>query len=156
MPFQYTVLADIQDTHLNRIKINRFIVQRVECSLIAWATGVQSQVVSYQRYRTRVKWINLAKRVVPSLTPRCSSYWKDSVRVALDDGYQLYFTGLVGRVFANGPGDLGSIPGWVIPKTQKMVLDAGLLIARHYIVRIKAKVEQSRERSSTVPYSSVL
>ena len=26
------------------------------------------------------------------------------------------------RVFANGPGDLGSIPGRVIPKTQKMVL----------------------------------
>ena len=32
--------------------------------------------------------------------------------------------GLAVRVFANGPGDLGSIPGRVIPKTQKMVLDA--------------------------------
>ena len=30
---------------------------------------------------------------------------------------------LVGRVFTNGPGDLGSIPGRVIPKTLKMVLD---------------------------------
>ena len=29
--------------------------------------------------------------------------------------------------FANGPGDLGSIPGRVIPKTQKMVLEASLL-----------------------------
>ena len=27
----------------------------------------------------------------------------------------------------NGPGDRGSIPGRVIPKTQKMVLDASLL-----------------------------
>ena len=27
--------------------------------------------------------------------------------------------GLAVRVFANGPGDLGSIPGRVIPKTQK-------------------------------------
>ena len=35
--------------------------------------------------------------------------------------------GLAVRVFANGPGDLGSIPGRVIPKTQKMVLDASLL-----------------------------
>ena len=26
------------------------------------------------------------------------------------------------RVFANGPGDLGSIPGRVIPKTQKWYL----------------------------------
>ena len=29
--------------------------------------------------------------------------------------------------FAYGPGDLGSIPGRVIPKTQKMVLDDTLL-----------------------------
>ena len=32
----------------------------------------------------------------------------------------------MGRVFANGPGDLGSIPGHVI-KTIKMVLDTALL-----------------------------
>ena len=48
-------------------------------------------------------------------------------------------------MFANGPGDLGSIPGRVIPKTQKMVLDASLLNTQHYKVRIKGKVEQSRE-----------
>ena len=34
--------------------------------------------------------------------------------------------GLVGRVSANGPGDLGSIRGRVIPKTFKMVLDTTL------------------------------
>ncbi len=33
----------------------------------------------------------------------------------------------MGRVFANGPGDLGSIPGCVIPKTLKRVLDTSLL-----------------------------
>ena len=49
------------------------------------------------------------------------------------------------RVFANGPGDLGSITGRVIPKTQKMVLDASLLNTQYYKVRIKGKVEQSRE-----------
>ena len=47
--------------------------------------------------------------------------------------------------FANGPGDLVSIPGRVIPKTQKMVLDASLLNSQHYKVWIKGKVEQSRE-----------
>ena len=47
--------------------------------------------------------------------------------------------GLVGRVFANGPGDRGSIPGRIIPKTQKMVLDATLLNIQHYMVRIKGK-----------------
>ena len=48
-------------------------------------------------------------------------------------------------VFANGPGDLGSITGRVIPKTQKMLLDASLLNTQHYKVRIKGKVELSRE-----------
>ena len=54
-------------------------------------------------------------------------------------------------VFANGPGDLGSIPGRVIPKTQKMVLDASLLNTQHYKVRIKGKVEQSREGVALSP-----
>ena len=48
--------------------------------------------------------------------------------------------GLAVRVFANGPGDLGSIPGRVIPKTQKMVLDASLLNTQHYKEWIKGKV----------------
>ena len=57
------------------------------------------------------------------------------------------------RVFANGSGDLRSIPGRVIPKTQKMLLDAPLLNTQHYKVRIKGKVEQSRESSSALPYT---
>ena len=64
--------------------------------------------------------------------------------------------GLVGRVFANGPGDLGSIPGCIIPKTLKMVLDTSLLNTQQYKERIKGKVEQFRERSSALPYTSVL
>ena len=57
--------------------------------------------------------------------------------------------------FANVPGDWGSIPGRVIQKTQKIVLDAALLNTQHYKVWIKGKVEQSRKRSSALPYSSV-
>ena len=49
------------------------------------------------------------------------------------------------RVFANGPEDLGSISGRVIPKTLKMVLDTFLLNNQQYKIRIKGKVEQSRE-----------
>ena len=49
--------------------------------------------------------------------------------------------GLVGRVFANGPGDLGSIPGRFIPKIFKMVHDISLLNTLQYKVRIKGKVE---------------
>ena len=54
------------------------------------------------------------------------------------------------RVFANGRGDRGSIRGQVIQMTQKMVLDAALLNTQNYKVRIKGKVEQSREWSSTL------
>ena len=36
------------------------------------------------------------------------------------------------RMFANGPGDSGSIPSRIISKTQKMVLNAALLNTRHY------------------------
>ena len=63
--------------------------------------------------------------------------------------------GLMSRMFTNGPGDRGSIPGRVIPKTQNMVLDASLLNTQHYKVWIKGKVEQSREWSSALPYISV-
>ena len=63
---------------------------------------------------------------------------------------------LVGRVFANGPGDWGSIPCQVIPKAEKMILDASLFNSQHYEVWIKGKVEQFREKSSALPYTSVL
>ena len=41
--------------------------------------------------------------------------------------YYQTLIGQVSRVFAKDPGDLGSIPGCVIPKTLKMVLDTSLL-----------------------------
>ena len=47
--------------------------------------------------------------------------------------------GLMVRVFTNGLRDRGSIPGRVIPKTQKVVLDATLLNTQHYKVEIKVK-----------------
>ena len=60
--------------------------------------------------------------------------------------------GLVDRVFANGPGDLGSIPGRVIPKTLKMVLDTSLLNTQQYKVYMR---EQSRGRRNALPYTLV-
>ena len=59
------------------------------------------------------------------------------------------------RVFANGPRDQSLIPSRVILKTQKMVLDASLLNTQHYKLQIKGKVEQSKEWSSALPYTSV-
>ena len=57
--------------------------------------------------------------------------------------------GLAVRVFANDPGDLGSIPGRVIPKTQKMVLDASLLNTQHY--RYGSRVKWSNPGKGVVP-----
>ena len=61
----------------------------------------------------------------------------------------------MGKVFTNGLEDRSSITGRVIAMTQKMVLDAALLNTQHYKVRFKSKVEQSREWSSALPYTSV-
>ena len=80
----------------------------VECSPMVRETWVQSQVTSYQwllkwylippcltlsniRYVSRVKWSNSRKGLAPSPTPRCSSYWKGSLLVTLDNSRQLYF-----------------------------------------------------------------
>ena len=49
----------------------------------------------------------------------------------------------------------GQFPRRVIPKTQKMVHGTALLNTQLYTVRIKGKVEQSREWSSTLPYTFV-
>ena len=58
------------------------------------------------------------------------------------------YIGLLGRVYANDPEDQGSISGWVLPRTQKRVLETTLPNIQHYKVHIKGKVKESRERSS--------
>ncbi len=60
------------------------------------------------------------------------------------------------RFFADGAGDVGSIPGMVIPKTSKMALDTYSLNTQHYKVGIKVNVGQSMKRSSALHYTSVL
>ena len=72
----------------------------------------------------------------------------------ISDHIVLCYIGLVSTEFANGPGDLGSIPGRIIPKTLKMVLYTSLLNTQHYKVSIQGKVEQSRERSNALSYTS--
>ena len=63
--------------------------------------------------------------------------------------------GLMGTVFAYGPGDRGSIPDRVIPKIKKMVLDAALLNTQHYKVRVKWSSSRNGVAPSPTPrYSS--
>ena len=58
------------------------------------------------------------------------------------------------RVFTNNPGNLGSIPGPVIPKTQKMVLYATLLYTQHYKERVKWSNPGKGVASSSTPWCS--
>ena len=58
--------------------------------------------------------------------------------------------GLVGRVFANGPGDLGSIPGWVIPKTLKWYLIPPCLTLSN--IRYVSRVKWSNPGKGVVPF----
>ena len=74
--------------------------------------------------------------------------------IDLHSSGELTKLGLMSRVFANGPGDRGSIPGRNTKATKK-VLDASLLNTQYYKVRIKGKMEQSSERSIALPYISV-
>ena len=57
--------------------------------------------------------------------------------------------GMMVRVFANGSGDLGSILVRVIPKTQKMVLDAPCLTLS--IIRYRSRVKWSNPGLGLVP-----
>ena len=70
-------------------------MQSVSCRIwIRVAVSVSyddNHYTSIIRYVSRVKWSSPGKGVVPSPTPRCSSYWKRSFLVALDYGRQLYF-----------------------------------------------------------------
>ena len=47
--------------------------------------------------------------------------------------------GIMIRVFVKSLGDQGSILGRVIPKIQKIALDASLLNPQHYKVQVKGK-----------------
>ena len=76
-----------------------------------------------------------------------------SIIIIIIIGLHIVTIGVMVRVFSNGPGDRGSILGRLIPKTQKMVLNASLLSTQNYKVRIKGKVEQSREWSSALSYT---
>ena len=93
------------------------------------------------------------------LVQLANRYTTRGAQASTSEGLNPYSGHLMGgsypRVFANGPGDLCSIPGRVIPKTLKMVFDTSLLNTHQYTVRIKGKVEPSSERSSALHYTSV-
>ena len=63
--------------------------------------------------------------------------------------FLVYLTGIMVRVFCNGSGNLGSISGRVIPKTQKIVLDPSLTLS---IIRYRSRVKWSNPKKGVMPF----
>ena len=60
-----------------------------------------------------------------------------------------WLIGLVGRVFTNDPGDLGSVPGHVLPKTLKWYLIPPCLTLSN--IRYVSRVKKSNQRKRVAP-----
>ena len=138
------VLSDRSDFHMAH---NLAIAFHAFTSYMLSSLSIDEILLSrYGNWSTNFRGSPLRVEMAPSYLKHTSSLYL----------YQnMRDIGLMSRVFANGPGNRGSIPGRVIPNTQKMVIDAALLSTQHYKVRIKSKVEQSTERSSVLPYTLV-
>ena len=89
-----------------------------------------------------ISWISIGRNGIPTHWINIYTLWAEG-RYSVCYSYiiinssptfispYIYIYGMKVRVFANGPGDWVSTPGRVIPKTQKIVLDASLLNTQH-------------------------
>ena len=128
------------------------MVCELQTSLFRIWTRVALSISDYDNYYPTSDSI---KRLLYALSPYITNGFNTEIRCifwanqsTMCNRWQSNFKR---STFANGLGDLGSIPGRVIPKTQKMVLDTSLLNTQHYKVRIKGKVELSREGVAPSP-----
>ena len=138
--FLYTISKSKTKKNTALIFVELLAVSSVPC---IW----RHPIYLIHMYKQGIPWYNLQRLI-------CSKTHNQPTNQHISTGYDRNIGPAV-RVFANGPGDLGSIPGRVIPKTLKMELDTTLLNTQHYKVRFKGKVEQSREWSSALPYTLV-
>ena len=116
-----------------------------------------TEILNITRYAA--SWVGVSLVRIEGLSscrhePKGQKYYKPFVPETTESGC-VRFIGPVGRVFANDPGHMSSITGRVIPNTLKMVLDTSYLNTQQYKVSIEGEVEQSREQSSALPYTSV-
>ena len=121
-------------------------------------TWVLSQVASYQSLKMVLDTSLLNTQHYKVRIKSKVEQSRESIYIYILYIYIHWLIGQVSRVFANGPGDLGSIPGCVIPKTLKMVLDTSLLksCTQHYKVRIKSKVCRCVLHADVYGYELVL
>ena len=139
---------------LNNKTIKKSIKKKKGCLNLGISIQRDSIFQLIQKMKTEVVW-----------RFRGIGHYKDPVIFQLPHKCQLHLfhhqlvmtiqdIGKLVRVFANGPGDLGSIPGRVIPKTQKMVLDTTLLNTQYYKVRIESRVKWSNPGKGVAPSST--
>ena len=103
-----------------------------------------------------LKWASIdISEVLPEDRPRETPSGKFLSCFIQFSIWKYRYIALIFHAFVNGPTDLGSIPGRVIPKTQKN--GTWYRLAKHTALKswIKGKVEQSREWSGTLSYTSV-
>ena len=97
--------------------------------------------ISIIRLGSRVKWINPGNCVAPSPTPRCSSYWKEGLRVTLNEGRQLYLL-LISFVVYSGNNFAQFFFDEVTLKSSKW-LSMVLYYVKAFVCRIWYKVSNS-------------
>ena len=120
-----------------------------------YVTGYTKTNIGPSWMRTR---LNIFPRTIQSNKVLIFSRFKVGFSL---DFYYIYIFFFISAHWSNEmrvcqwPGRPWFNPGWVIPQTQKMVHDTSLLNTQHYKVCIKGKVEQSKERSSTLSYTLV-
>ena len=102
-----------------------------------------------------LRWCNVDKLDLQTYMSEFKSYWMphsySSVPHLREELSKLLLLHI-----ASGLEDWGSIPGWVILKTQKNGAWYCLVNTQHYKVQVKGKVEQAKEWSSTLPNTLML
>ena len=86
------VLLDNSEWIFESYKPNVFINTMNHYFFKTWDLISPCLALSIIRFVPRVKWGNPRKGVAPFLTPQCGRYWKENLRVALDEGRRLYIT----------------------------------------------------------------
>ena len=127
-----------------RTKANSQRISSPATVILPTATGTSHDLSSFHH----VIYVLLTKHLLPNiaklLTHSSISYtFEPTGNISHEEVERVQYmivrsiSVLMSWVFANESWDRGSIPVWVIPKTQKMVLDAALLNTQHYKVRVK-------------------
>ena len=109
-------------------------------------TGILNAILAplYLRHVPNIAEFSARRYQVPVLK---SLVWRD---LGLNPGILDHWRTLYPLVFTKSPGNRGSIPGLVISKTKKIVLDASLLSTQH--LRYGSRIKWSNPGKRVAPF----